>query len=316
MPQHYSTQLANDRDKSEYWSGAVSQIFFPLSAQCHDAARFSGHLQVWDLNTVSLSHFQSDAISYQRERHHLVRGAEEQILITFVGRSAVEFTQDDVELHCGPSQFFIQRGHQPYQLLQRDDNELWVLKLPAALLARRVRSIDTYAPYVFDAGAGVGGLLLDTLRLLPGKFGSQAPLPEELGGYVVDLLGLALEGNTSALGSRMPIVQAAHLARVQRFIRRNLAHPSLSPAMVAAGCGLSVRYLHELFRHGGVSVSRWIRELRLDACDAQLRSSQRRDSIAGIAYRWGFTDQAQFSRHYRARFGHAPRDARDAARTR
>ena len=37
-------------------------------------------------------------------------------------------------------------------------------------------------------------------------------------------------------------------------------------------------------------------------------------SLSEIAYRWGFGDQAQFSRQYRAEFGCTPREARAAAR--
>ncbi len=49
--------------------------------------------------------------------------------------------------------------------------------------------------------------------------------------------------------------------------------------------------------------------MRLEACRTQLsRERNRRESISEIAYRWGFSDQAQFSRHFKARFGITPRD--------
>ena len=73
--------------------------------------------------------------------------------------------------------------------------------------------------------------------------------------------------------------------------------------MVAQACGISVRYLHQVFSTSGTSVSQWVRELRLIACEQQLREARRKESIAEIAYQWGFGDQAQFSRHFRAYFG-------------
>lgn len=48
-------------------------------------------------------------------------------------------------------------------------------------------------------------------------------------------------------------------------------------------------------------------------CDEMLRDPSCRKSISEIAYRWGFADQAQFSRHYRAQFGKTPSEAREPA---
>lgn len=39
-----------------------------------------------------------------------------------------------------------------------------------------------------------------------------------------------------------------------------------------------------------------------------------RTSISEIASQWGFGDRAQFSRHYRARFGRTPGDTRATVR--
>jgi AraC-like DNA-binding protein len=39
-----------------------------------------------------------------------------------------------------------------------------------------------------------------------------------------------------------------------------------------------------------------------------------RKSLSEIAYQWGFGDQAQFSRHYRAKYGCTPSEARATVR--
>ncbi len=50
-------------------------------------------------------------------------------------------------------------------------------------------------------------------------------------------------------------------------------------------------------------------------CDALLKDPQNgRRAISEIAYEWGFGDQAQFSRNYRAEFGRTPSETRAAAR--
>ena len=72
---------------------------------------------------------------------------------------------------------------------------------------------------------------------------------------------------------------------------------------VAAGCGISVRYLHELLRETNTPLGQWIRDRRLQAAHEDLSDPANTRSIGEIAYARGFADQAQFSRAFRARFG-------------
>ena len=314
---HYATPDMPAAQKAREWSNAVSSIFFPLDVRFDDPARFSGALENWSLGKISLSRFRSHPVHYTRDRRHLKYGSDEDILVTFARHSDTVFSQDGVTLTCGRNQFVIERSHSPYEFVQKDANELWVLKIPLGLLRQRLRSLERYTAYVFDAGAGVGGLLSDTLPLLPNRIARlEDAARESVGTYVLDLLVLAVESDTQVLASRAPSVRTAHLARIERFIRQNLANRTLSPETVASHCGISVRYLHDLFAANGTSVSRWIRVLRLGACEQQLREARRLESIAEIAYRWGFGDQAQFSRHFRAHFGCAPSQLRDRARGR
>jgi AraC-like DNA-binding protein len=295
----------------QFWSDAVSDIFFPLASRFEEPVRFNGILQHWELEKVSLSHFESDPVAYKRDKSHLRRLHEEQLLVTFAVKAEILFSQNKIELKGGKNQFLIQRGHLPYEFEHSERNELWVLKVPAPLLRRFVRSVDSFSCNMFAADRGIGGLLFDTIRLLPARLKDvDGPLLGSLDQYLVELLALALESDDRVLGSSAGTVQKAHLARIDRYIRQNLADRSLSSETIAAACGISSRYLHALFQSSGSSVGRWIRELRLRACEAELRNPKERSSIAEIAYRWGFGDQAQFSRHFKSQFGRTPSEVR------
>ena len=80
---------------------------------------------------------------------------------------------------------------------------------------------------------------------------------------------------------------------------------------MADACGISKRYLHELFGDTNQTVSQFIREERLIAARDMIAGAVRL-SMAEIAYRFGFSDQAQFSRLFRAKFGMTPSDWRRA----
>src|SRR5690606_8041189 len=74
---------------------------------------------------------------------------------------------------------------------------------------------------------------------------------------------------------------------------------------------LSRRQLYNLFSgYGGVAA--YIRRRRLDASHDAIIDPTDPRQIQTIAYDAGFRDPAQFSRLFRAEFGYAPSEAREA----
>ncbi len=68
--------------------------------------------------------------------------------------------------------------------------------------------------------------------------------------------------------------------------------------------------IYRLFSSCG-GVAHYIREQRLRRCFADLVSDRGYDKqVAAIAWHWGFTDAAHFSRIFKERFGCTPTEAR------
>jgi AraC-like DNA-binding protein len=108
--------------------------------------------------------------------------------------------------------------------------------------------------------------------------------------------------------------QAVPDSRIRAFIDARLADPELSPALIAAGCGISLRRLHRAFADTQWSVCSWMRHRRLEQCRRDLLDPlQHRLSITQIAFRWGFNDAAHFSRSFREVYHQSPRDLRKLA---
>jgi len=93
-------------------------------------------------------------------------------------------------------------------------------------------------------------------------------------------------------------------------VRKNLCDPDLAPDSIAQACGISLRYLHLLFKDAEASVCQWIREKRLQSAYEMLQKAAPQTSIAQIAYAVGFSDHAQFSNAFRKKFGQAPSELR------
>jgi AraC-like DNA-binding protein len=230
-------------------------------------------------------------------------------------RAAIRFLQDGMDVPCRPGGFVVERSHLPYEFSDPDTNALWVLRVPASLMHQRLSIPDRFASLGFDCSQGAGRLFVDMLRLVPETIEAIHPSGREaLGRQLVDLLALTFDNDPRILESRHASVKQGHLQRIEHHLRRNLTSNRLSPQAVADACGLSVRYLHQLFQEKGLSMGQWVREQRLVRCDETLRDPRSRRTIAEIAHFWGFGDQAQFSRHYKARFGRSPRDTRRQSR--
>ncbi|MEM8563957.1 MAG: helix-turn-helix domain-containing protein [Pseudomonadota bacterium] len=94
-----------------------------------------------------------------------------------------------------------------------------------------------------------------------------------------------------------------------RIIDRNLKCFDLTPHFIASHLGISVRKLHYLFRGSDYSVMATIRKKRLQKAREDLSNPAAIDhlSITHIAYRWAFSDPAQFCSAFKSEFGESPK---------
>jgi AraC-like DNA-binding protein len=98
---------------------------------------------------------------------------------------------------------------------------------------------------------------------------------------------------------------------VKNYIEEHLEDAALTPGVIAHANGISLRYLHQLFRSMEMSVSEWLRMRRLQRCYELLTSPEHATrSITDIAYSVGFSSSSHFSNLFRAAFGVRPSDVR------
>ncbi|MBV9562243.1 MAG: helix-turn-helix domain-containing protein [Bradyrhizobium sp.] len=315
MQATYATSPIPPQDRRHYWQEIISRTYFPLDITFAGGGGFNGSLGAWSLGPVSVSRNVSDGLLYRRHERHLLNEREECFLITVPELAEIRFVQDGRDVRCRPGAFLIERSHLPYEFSHRDPAALWVLKVPSSVLRARISRPERLATLQFDASRSTGALFVDTLRLAGARLDEmEEPARALIGKHLVDLLAMAVEADERVLVGHASSVRNAHLHRCEQFIRSRLADTELTPQTVATGCGISLRYLHQIFEAEGITVSAYIRNQRLLTCDALLRDPGCRKSISEIAYLWGFGDQAQFSRNYRNRFGCTPSEARAASR--
>lgn len=295
--------------RSAHWDRVIADTYFPLHLTYRDAAGFSGMLERRQMGNVSLSRLATAPLQYERRPTHISHTREEEYLITVPRLSPIDFRQIGREVRCDPGGFILERGDEPYRFSYDAPNELSVLKISKKSLSEKVRDPDRFCARIIDARSGLPALftlMMQQLHSLPLSEGRAA---EVLGRQMVEVLALALDEMAGDDHQVRTAVRAGHLRRAEQVVSKHLSNPDLSPEFVADACGISKRYLHELFGDTNQTVSQFIREERLTAARDTIISSPAL-SMAEISYRFGFCDQAQFSRLFKAKFGLSPSDWR------
>ncbi|MCY1512297.1 Transcriptional activator FeaR [compost metagenome] len=101
---------------------------------------------------------------------------------------------------------------------------------------------------------------------------------------------------------------------MNKLIDESLTQPNLTPVSLASRLNISVRHLYRLFEEQGDSVCRYIQRARLQrSADDLANPFLKGESITSIAYKWGFTDSAHFSRAFKKQFAQSPKDYRASA---
>lgn len=209
-----------------------------------------------------------------------------------------------------PGEFYLGSNWQRGSMAVGGGFESFHVLVPRQLIEERVRggAPAVHTPLQDSARAG---MLASYLGALHERLGS---IPDEdIGFYtrqVADLVAFVLfERNALACGDTA--VVAAHKQRVLAYIDRCCLDERLSAARIAAACGLSVRYLHQIFAGSEQSVMERVWSARLDRARRMLADPlPHRRSVSEVAYRSGFGSPAGFSRAFKRQFGVSPRAAR------
>lgn len=125
-----------------------------------------------------------------------------------------------------------------------------------------------------------------------------------------DLVIGALAGSIGQAG-QLSQNRSVVLHRMKHFIERHLQDETLNLARIAAAAGVSVRYVNDVFQSDQTSAMRYVWRRRLDNCARDLMSPNWASaSVSEIAFRWGFSDSAHFSRAFRKAYGVTPTEWR------
>ncbi len=223
-----------------------------------------------------------------------------------------------VEFESFPGRGAVLPPTEAFTMRWSGDLDLFAVKISTAVVERTVESVLGYPPdeavrfaVAFDVTSSAGQRWLRSVAMLRDALDEGAPdlvvRPlEEL--IVGQLLAAQPHNFTDRLeGSPRP-ARPRMLRRVIECIEADPAAPH-TIADLALVAGTSARSLHAAFaEHLGLSPMTYLRRARLVGAHEDLLAAVSGDgqSVANIAFRWGFGHLPRFAAAYRERYGVPP----------
>jgi AraC-like DNA-binding protein len=162
----------------------------------------------------------------------------------------------------------------------------------------------------FSGAAGVGKLAYQFMTTAFAEISNVNPEHEwEIVGAISQLIRLAML-EVAEVQTDLS-VREQWRERIRAYIDEHLRDPNLSLDQIASVMNCSKRYVHKLFESEGISISEYIWQMRLSRCREELLDPVfANKSITEIAYSWGFSNSAHFSRAFKEKFHICPRTYR------
>ncbi len=305
-------------DRFDYWYELTTGPTIPVVSRVDSTASFHASGRRLALDAVRVYAITGSTMRMTRSARLVRRFDPEHGSLFLIVRGEYRLTHADQVAALGPGDMVFVDFSRPYDgwlIDEQSPRAPWhhvQVQFPRALLPRPAL-LDMLVGRKLSAQDGVRTVVAGYLReLIKPTAHYRSSDATNLANSTVDLVAalLAHESDTTAALPPQTRDQAL-LLQIFAFICQRLSDPDLSPTMIAAAHYISTRYLHKLFQTQELTVAAWIRHQRLTRCHRDLGDpGHSAHPIHTIANRWGFTDNAHFSRLFRRTYGISPSDYR------
>jgi AraC-like DNA-binding protein len=299
-----------------FWQDLVCDSFVPVHVEPFREGPFRGELTVDRLGALQITAVSTDPSRVDRTARLINRSDAEYLLVGAVQAGSAVIAQDGRDTVLRPGDLACYDTSRPYTLVCRDDFSMLEFMLPHRLTHLDPSRTDEVTATRFITTEGVGALVFPFLTRLAARPGDFADSAESLSRTAGDLLGTLFTEHRSRPVDDARAARRTALLRIRAYIEQNLGDPDLSPDRIARAHHVSLRYLQRLFADEQTTVAAWIKQRRLEGCRRELAGPYATDrTIAAIGARWGFLDQAHFSRVFKKAYGRTPTDYRATVTT-
>jgi len=312
----FSTKNIEKTKRFAAWHEALCEHYLRVDARTQHPDDYEGFLTKSVLGPTVLSEVFGCSQDLVRNHRHIARLDKDCYYIMFPSKGSILLEQAGKQQVSTPGMAVLFDAMAPYHLRCSDYTQSMYIEMPRSILIDRCPIDKLQSLPAFNFADGLGWVVAEFCKLVAVEADSIAnDLAPKVAMEIADLLALCIDTELN----RKPIGQSLsskfRVQSLKSYIKSRLDDPDLSPEMIAKDNGISVRYLHYLFKGTGKSVSEWVREKRLEKCHQKLTSAKfDGDSITDIAFSLGFNSSSHFTHLFKQKFGMPPRYIRQKAK--
>jgi len=307
MSQMFSTDLVPAADRLDAWLCNARQICGDCRFEFPKRQPFHGSIERRGVAGLELTRFSSAPVCFAKFPVEAANSASRSCIVITQLQGVRRYSQEGATVTLKPGDStLVDSGRQWSSNCAGECSRLY-LRVPRWLVEHRLRLTNLpLLPYI----SGACGLGVSLFHLATCLYQEAEVLTVKEG---ISAIEAYLELLCACVGRRERCGEetghgAELFSRAELFIETHLSEPTLCPTEIADALSISVRHLHRLFLQKESTIAGFIRERRLERCQADLCNPRFADrNITEIAFFWGFSDSAHFSRCFKRRFDISPR---------
>lgn len=298
----------NGGETYQAWLAKINQVCGHFAARPLDGD-FHGEIDTSYAGSLKLSTVTTRNINLFRTHQEIRSGNDAWFYTVFQLAGQVDIEQDDRQVKLQTGDMTLIDASRPCSILWQQTSRQVSLLLPRQLLENQLRGSGISVATRLDKSLPMVQL---SQRLLHESMSSpqlSASESEAALDAMVCLLRPMLHQQEVA-----PSRREKQFQKIMTLIDDAIQEEHLRPEWLADETGMSVRSLYRLFADKGLVVAQYIKNRRLDLCAQALQRAPDDEKLAGIGYRWGFSDHSHFSTAFKQRFGISPGEYRKRGR--
>ncbi|MGE1153960.1 transcriptional regulator FeaR [Pseudomonas kitaguniensis] len=302
------------RDGLDQWTATMQALCGRFETQlAFNRSLFIGEISTWSHGGLSLASMRTNAGSIVRYGDRADYDNDDHCFLVSQRAGFSQVTQGGVTIQLAPGEMMLMDSVGSCSIAPHGLIEHASLSLSRSEVQSHLKGVSpTFGKISSTKACGrMLHLLMDQACKGEAGAGCAAAEGEALQSAFILLLASGLERAEEKISDSAAFSGINLRSYVQKVIDESLSQTNLTPGCLANKLNISVRHLYRLFEEEGDSVCRYIQRARLERSASDLASPcLKSESITSIAFKWGFTDSAHFSRSFKKRFEQSPKDFR------
>ncbi len=291
---------SHPEERRLYWEDYISQNLIKIDCPVEPEEGLTASLQQSHFGDLKVNRIKANEHSIQRSLGHIKGDHRESIFLCQMLAGAGFSYQGTTCVHHSPGDIVLYDTCKPYGQGFPGDMEMIVVDIPRAVLGdylgewkyNDLVKIDKDTDLFDYSASGIYQALTQPCH----TDGERAQAAQRL---LENLYGILERRHSNSKNRSLMHI----LHQCKSYIHNHLNDENLSGEQVSHSLNISRRQLARAFELEGISVNRYIWNLRLDKCREDLLSGRANNlSVSDITFKWGFNHSAHFSRLYKTRF--------------